>query len=406
MRIKKIVLLTLVCLATTSAFASERKQRKTADGDEQTMELEEVEIKAYRDHTILKKTAAKLPKKSAILNYLTNGQGQHTQVVECNGKAVQLSRYYGIFNTSGAHYCKLNNSNIEYLFNFGPELNACSLRLTASGDEVLDPDNLQLDYQDNGFKEKSFNSDRKYVFLMMNCIYLAGPLYSGNLKDYKYHLVDNNGTLYTYSFESSGRYPLKNQLYAKGTLVIDIETFTLKSMKVDYMGVHNIIGGPKGIEYSQSTTKDFLDSELLINDKGDIDYALTHLEWNKDIDQIFDAAYQIRPEPESSHCRVTECWKVENSKGWNFTPTQDYINAMKEHPEVLSDVALSFPEIYSTDMSGYSASGCKYLPEKMGSIDWALDVSKAEHELNEFRPIEKQYETMSGTPFKYFLYDN
>lgn len=55
MRIKKIVLLTLACLATTAVFASERKQRKTADGDELKQELEEVEIKAYRDHTILKK---------------------------------------------------------------------------------------------------------------------------------------------------------------------------------------------------------------------------------------------------------------------------------------------------------------------------------------------------------------
>lgn len=399
MRIKKIVLLTLACLATTAVFASERKQRKTADGDELKQELEEVEIKAYRDHTILKKTAAKLPKKSAILNYLIEGEGQHIQVVECNGKTVQLSRYYGKYITSGARYCKLNSSNIEYDFNFDPKLNACSLRLTASGDKIHDPDNLQLDYQDSDFKEKSFSSDRKYVFLMMSCIYLAGPLYSGNLRDYKYRFVENNGTLYTYSFESSGRYPLKNQLYAKGTLVIDIETFTLKSMKVDNMGVHNIIGGPKGIEYSQSTTKDFLDTELLINDEGEIDYALTHLEWNKDIDQVFDGTYQIRPEPESCHCRVTECWKVDHSKGWNFAAPQFYINEMKQHPEALSDMASTFPEMNSADVSGNSAPACEYLPQMIGSINWALDVSKAEHELNSFSPIEKQYETMSGTPF-------
>lgn len=409
-KITQLVLLLLVsqfCIATNEIpFSSDKDSTETLPG---VVQLNDVYILSSTDRNILRKTAANLPQKSNLKKSIFLGVGQHTQIIECNEKAVQLSRFYGVYATKGSK--SYTSKRLYNRLSVLPTYNASSYRYDASGKNILNPE--YLDSQDKDLKNRklrSYDSYKKYIFDIMGFIYAFGPLYSSNIKDYNYEYEGGNGRYYTFLFESSDRYPKHNPMYAKGKIVIDVETFTLKSIQVDNMGCHNLkinLSSNLSNNDPQNKRQDCVNCSFSIDKHGEICYALIHIPWNNKNDQYF--SLSPRSYPMNSNCKVTECWKTESCYSCTKMDILREMIAMYKngneifqkfedgsHPRtekhVINDstfLIVNRPEI----------NMCSYNPQMIERINWALDVSVAERQLSKYTPIEVQYVSRSGEAF-------
>ena len=135
-----IVFLTI--LSVSSAIAD-----KSAQSITDIISIDEVYINSYTDKTILKKTAAHLPKKEKRTKGLYIGLGQHTQIIECNDRAIQLSRYYGNYTTNGGRMCVQGEYGCILNMSFLPQYNASSLRYNASGSGIIETNFLLMEQE-------------------------------------------------------------------------------------------------------------------------------------------------------------------------------------------------------------------------------------------------------------------
>jgi hypothetical protein len=374
--------------------------------------LNDVYILNSTDRTILRKTAAKLPTKSNHTKSVFLGIGQYTQIIECNEKAIQLSRFYGTYVTKGSK--SFTPKRLYNSMSIIPTYNASSYKYDASGTKILDPEYFKSQEKDLKIRKlKSYNSYQKYVFDVMGFLYAFGPLYSSNIKDYNYEYEGGNGRFYTYSFESSDRYPKNNPMYAKGKIVIDVETFTLKSIHVDNIGCHNlIIYLPSNLSNNDPENKrqDCVDCSFSIDKHGEICYALIHIPWNKNIYQYFGDytnSYYPRSYPMNSNCLVTECWKTESCDSYTKKDILREMNALLKNANAvyqkvndghqIEKYVINDSVIHIVNKSDINI--CKYNPQMIKQIDWALDVSVAERQLSKYVPIETQYISRSGESF-------
>lgn len=396
-----IVFLTI--LSVSSAIAD-----KSAQSITDIISIDEVYINSYTDKTILKKTAAHLPKKEKRTKGLYIGLGQHTQIIECNDRAIQLSRYYGNYTTNGGRMCVQGEYGCILNMSFLPQYNASSLRYNASGSGIIETNFLLMEQEKLERRSLySFNAYNKYVFDIMACIYANGPLFSSNINDYTYRLKKEDGSLYTYSFESSDRYPKKNGLYAKGKIVIDTESFMLKSIYVENMGLHNVYRSNQSKNCSENEKRDCVECSFSIDKYGEICYALVHIQWGSDIDQCFSGTNQPRMKPSDSNCRVTECWKTETcaymTKAEMVKFYYSLLSALSTDsiPNIDSRplVIVSTDDSLGNQMNKVDANLCKYNEKSIDNIKWAIDVSGAEKQLSRNKPIKEQYIAQSGDSF-------
>ena len=164
-----------------------------------------------------------------------------------------------------------------------------------------------------------FDARWKYIFDIIRLIYLYGPVYSRNCSDYVFALTADSGDSYTFSFESSDRYPRKNPLYAKGQMEIDAASMKLKSIRIDNMGIH-YAGKYSRREYMLKKYPDPHDSRILqdcvdcdfeVNGFGEISYALIHVLWSPTNKQYYKGGCgnQPRANVAGTDFVVTECWK-------------------------------------------------------------------------------------------------
>ena len=103
--------------------------------NEKDIALEEVQIEALSNRSIINKAIGNLHKRTKESISLCNGQ--LTQIMEADGKVVQLSREYGYY-ISSSYYEKMRNKFDGFWHsNFVPVYNACSLRYALDGKTVL-----------------------------------------------------------------------------------------------------------------------------------------------------------------------------------------------------------------------------------------------------------------------------
>lgn len=367
--------------------------------------IDEIVVSSHTDKTIIKKSALNLPKKGKRLKGVYIGQGQHTQIIESKNRAIQLSRYYGSYTTSGGKRTIGPYPNMD----FRPYYNACSLRLNSEGDKELETSHLAFTYGTNDDSQRlSFNSYKKYIFEIMSCIYLYGPLFSENVNDYNYKLEEINESVYTYSFEPSSRYPKNNGLYATGNLIIDIETFKLKSILINRMGLSNVMSTISNNRVlTNKEQNDCIDCRFDIDDNGQICYALVHIPWNSSTKQ------RLSPQPrskasENNHL-VTECWKTESCTYLTKSDIRHLYGSLmsifnldsNSTTSIPANVLLKYQEdsLSTTIKYPNATTPCIYNDNVIKSIKWALDVSKAEEQLCRFQPINEQYKKQSGVSF-------
>ena len=365
------------------------------------IKLEEVDIISWSDRTIIKKAIKNLPKKND--GSLLIGRGQLIQIIECNGRVVQLDREYGMYCTNRFNYKRESNIEDNWALNFYPFFNARSFRYDSVGEDTLKTNYLNIRANvkgKNGIRwiddDISYDARHKYMFQIIRTIYLYGPIYSRNYSDYTFKLEESTGDIFKYSFEPSDGYPIKNPLYVKGSIEIDAETMTLKAIIIDEMGLYrrnydDIISSK---ESEKKKYIDYKDCFFKVNSLGEIDYALVHLPWDGNND--YDLRTKVRSKPNDVKCCVTECWQLD---------TKERIgkNNYKLHK------TLSWEKFYNLMVYGMAGKlrFSRYEKKIIDSIEWAFDVTKAEKELNSRTPIEQQYTIQSRDYYSSYLeWDN
>lgn len=386
---KKILLSILVLMAGISPALSQEIDT--------IIQLDEVMIEAPSNKTIIKKAISNLRKPTKETCYFTDYQ--FTQIMESAGSVIQLSREFGYMFANGYGDKKRNQWDSFWHANCNPVYNARSLRYDITGNNVLAQSYYsteQLGISSEGF----YDARVIYVFEIIRLIYLYGPIYSRNWSDYTFTLKDVTSHSYLIDFESSGNYPAKNPLYAKGQLEIDTESLKLKSIRIDNMGMHY---ASKYVKYEYEIKKypnchdkrilqDCIDCNFGVDTDGDIDYALIHVLWSPDNEQFYKGGRGSQPRniAEGSNFMVTECWKSEPTK-INHDSLQDNRKmSLKERKQIEK-----ISKILIANITRYP-EGSTYNPDAIAKIDWALDVSYAERQLNEKMPIQEQYMIQSS----------
>lgn len=390
---KRIITVLILIIGTVSALSQE--------ADTINVQLSDVQIEALKPKTIIQKAIGNLMKMTKETPVSFCGNAQHIQIMESAGSVIQLSREYGYYFESGYNE-KRDDFDSRWGINFVPVYNARSLRYDTSGNEVL-TENFksaeQVISRDNWYDARG-----KYVFDIVRLIYLYGPVYSRNCSDYVFTLTADSGDSYTFSFESSDRYPRKNPLYAKGQLEIDAASMKLKSIRVDNMGIH-YAGKYTRREYMLKKYPDPHDSRILqdcvdcdfeVNGFGEISYALIHVLWSPSNKQYYTGGcgYQPRANVAGTDFVVTECWK---SASFDF----DSLSDSTRHKIVPVPPGVSTSDsrkwaIASVFGFGRCSEHNTYNPEATDRIAWALDVSEAERQLNQKMPIKEQYRMQSA----------
>ena len=357
--------------------------------------LDEVMIEAPSNKTIIRKAIGNLH--SLTKESIYGANCQFIQIMESAGKVIQLTREYGYLFENGYSDKKRNQWDSYWLTNFNPVYNARSLRYDIDGNTVL----ANSYYSVEGLNSSDFYDARaKYVFEIIRLIYLYGPVYSRNWTDYTFNLKDVTPDSYLLSFESSANYPAKNPLYAKGQLEVDSESMKLKSIRIENMGMHYAsVYGKYEYEierYPDSHDKrilqDCVDCSFGVDTDGNIDYALIHILWSPDNEQYYKGGRGNQPRniAAGSDFMVTECMKAEPFKIGHDKQIDESKMSKKEKKlrEKLAKILIS-------DKSRYR-EGSSYNPDAIEKIDWALDVSDAERQLDLKMPIQEQYRIQSA----------
>lgn len=383
---KKTFLSFLVIMAGISPTLSQETQEKD-------IVLEDVQIEALSNRSIINKAIGNLHKRTKESISLCNGQ--LTQIMEANGDVVQLSREYGYY-ISSCYYEKMRNRFDGYYHrNFVPVYNARSLRYALDGKTVLSKGYSQP--KETYPWSNHYDARVKYMFEILRAIYLYGPVYSRNYSDYVFKCIGTTDDSYIFSFEPSDRYPQKNPLYAKGQIEIDASSFKLKSIRIENMGL--LYAGlysetetalKKYPDYhNEKILKDCIDSDFNVNEDGEIDYALIHILWSPDNTQYYQGGRgrQPRANVAGTDFIVTECWKSYPLVVPDNLPGQD--KEVKLTDKQFKKLITVFKWI------GQNPDGNSYNPEAIDKIDWALDVSDAERQLSRNMPIREQYKLQS-----------
>ena len=359
------------------------------------IQLDEVMIEAPSNKTIIRKAIGNLH--SLTKESIYGANCQFIQIMESAGKVIQLTREYGYLFENGYSDKKRNQWDSYWLTNFNPVYNARSLRYDIDGNTVL----ANSYYSVEGLNASDFYDARaKYVFEIIRLIYLYGPVYSRNWTDYTFNLKDVTPDSYLLSFESSANYPAKNPLYAKGQLEVDSESMKLKSIRIENMGMHYASVYSK-YEYEIERYPDSHDKRILqdcvdcsfgVDTDGNIDYALIHILWSPDNEQYYKGGRGKQPRniAAGSDFMVTECMKAEPFKIGHDKQIDESKMSKKEKKlrEKLAKILIS-------DISRYR-EGSSYNPDAIEKIDWALDVSDAERQLDLKMPIQEQYRIQSA----------
>jgi len=384
---KKMILSILVISAgICPSFSQER---------DTVIHLDEVMIEAPSNKTIIRKAIGNLH--SLTKESIYGANCQFIQIMESAGKVIQLTREYGYLFENGYSDKKRNQWDSYWLTNFNPVYNARSLRYDIDGNTVL----ANSYYSVEGLNSSDFYDARaKYVFEIIRLIYLYGPVYSRNWTDYTFNLKDVTPDSYLLSFESSANYPAKNPLYAKGQLEVDSESMKLKSIRIENMGMH-YAGNYGKYEYEIERYPDSHDKRILqdcvdcsfgVDTDGNIDYALIHILWSPDNEQYYKGGRGNQPRniAAGSDFMVTECMKAEPFKIGHDKQIDESKMSKKEKKlrEKLAKILIS-------DKSRYR-EGSSYNPDAIEKIDWALDVSDAERQLDLKMPIQEQYRIQSA----------
>ena len=376
---KKILLSLLMLMAATVSAISQES--------ESVIELSDVQIEVPSNKTIIKKAIGNL--KKLTKRSLDGGNGQWIQIMESNGSTVQLSREYGYWFSSGYNTKRSDEWDYYWRFKFAPVYNARSLRYDSDGKDVLtrnyDSPDEDLPHPNN------FDARARYISDIIRLIYLYGPVYSRNRADYSFSLKDVTGDSYVFSFESSDRYPLKNPLYAKGELEIDVRSMKLKSIWVENMGIRYAartvpikLQLKRYPDYmNERFLKDCVDCHFSVNSEGSVDYALIHVLWRPSNTQFNCGMHGSQPRPnlDGTDFMVTECFKKEP-----FSPKPD------NNTQDVSEITSAFKTM---DLGLYglytNPDGSTYNPDAIDAVNWALDVSDAERQLDMKMPIREQY---------------
>ncbi|MBR5935611.1 MAG: hypothetical protein IKZ89_05625 [Bacteroidaceae bacterium] len=381
---KKILLSILVMMAGISpALSQETLEKKIV--------LEEVQIEALSNKTIINKAIGNLKKR--IKESITFGNGQLTQIMEANGSVVQLSREYGYFFANGYSDKMANKFDGGWYLNFVPVYNARSLRYEMDGKNVL-PASYANPEEPSPWNNH-YDARARYMFDILRVIYLFGPIYSRNYSDYVFKCTDITDDSYVFSFESSDRYPQKNPLYAKGNLEIEMSSMKLTSIRIERMGIH-FAGRCSTLEtqlerysdyHDEKILQDCIDCDFKVKESGDINYALIHLQWNPSMTQYYKGGRGKQPRANvvGTDFIVTECWKTEPFK------TPDTKSDNKKRLGKLKEKIL----INALIGLGKSPENNSYNPEAIAKINWAFDVSDAERQLSKKMPIQEQYKLQS-----------
>lgn len=385
-----------------------------------SVQLDEVQIKALSDKSIINTAIGHLPKRYKVSDLVSvYGTGQHIQLIECNGKIVQLSRLYGYYTASSGSVKYVNRAFQNWDMSFNAVYNARSLRYNATGTSVLEKNCFQLGGRFDNPKNRfvTYDARRTYVFDVMEAMYFFAPILSRHYSDYIFEYSGMTDGCYRYSFESSSRYPKKNLLYAKGYVLIDVGSCSLRSIHVDNMGLNYV--DLYGMDWDVSPEDDRIkhdceDCDFEFDEMGEIVYAKIHVQWNPDILQYFTpptgGMSQPRPDASNNNCIVTECWKAESCHRSNRR------NGMLGFfMEIVKEKFESRDSIYLVTMldqinqgndvvdSWFHGEGEDpkykigvYNPTAIDKIQWAMDVSDAERQLGLLLPIEEQYRLQSS----------
>ena len=356
-----------------------------------TIPLDEVLIEAPSNKTIINKAIKNLQKRTK--ESLTFGNAQLTQIMEAGGSVVQLSREYGYFFANGYSDKMANKFDGGWGMNFVPVYNARSLRYEMDGSKVLAESYAYPD-EPSPWNNR-YDARARYMFDILRIVSLYGPIYSRNYSDYVFTCTGVTDDSYVFSFESSDRYPQKNPLYAKGQIEIDYSSMKLKKIRIERMGIH-IAGRYSTPDLQLKRYTDFHDEKILqdcidcdfsVKGNGEIDYALIHLQWSPSNTQYYQGGRgkQPRANVAGTDFIVTECWKTEPYKPSGTAPEKT-VRLGKLKQKILIHGLLGM---------GKNPDNNSYNPEAIDRIDWALDVSDAERQLNRKMPIHEQYELQS-----------
>ena len=390
---KKMILSLLVISAgICPSFSQER---------DTIIQLDEVMIEAPSNKTIIRKAIGNLHSLTKESYYGANCQ--FIQIMESAGKVIQLTREYGYLFANGYSDKKRNQWDSYWVTNFNPVYNARSLRYDIDGNTVL-ADSYYSVEDLNANVSDFYDARVKYVFEVIRLFYLYGPVYSRDWTDYTFTLKDVTSDSYLLSFESSANYPAKNPLYAKGQLEVDSESMKLKSIRIENMGMHYASVYSK-YEYQIERYPDSHDKRILqdcvdcnfgVDTDGNIDYALIHILWSQGNEQYYKGGRGSQPRniAAGSDFMVTECMKTEPIRiGRDNQPDQSKMS--KKEKKQIEKLA----RVLTMDISRYR-EGSSYNPDAIEKIDWALDVSDAERQLNLKMPIQEQYRIQSSDYYR------
>ena len=385
-----------------------------------SVQLDEVQIKALSDKSIINTAIGHLPKRYKVSDLVSvYGTGQHIQLIECNGKVVQLSRLYGYYTASSGSVKYENAYTHLWHMNFRAVYNARSLRYNSTGTSVLENNSFRLKkYNDPKNLSVAYDARRIYVFDVMEAMYSFAPVLSRHYSDYDFEFSGMTDGCYRYSFESSSRYPKKNLLYAKGYVLIDADNCRLRTIHVDNMGLHHVFMTRQMISYDGIDSEDgrikydCVDCDFDFDEFGEIVYARVHVPWKPETLQYFTGLGMSQPRPDASNnnCIVTECWKAEschrsNGRNGMLGFLMEIVKEKFESRDSIYLVTMPDQINQGNDVVDFWFHGegedpkykiGVYNPTAIDKIQWAMDVSDAERQLGLLLPIEEQYRLQSS----------
>lgn len=340
--------------------------------------LEDIGVKHIKPDVLLKKAAALMQQRSERVknNYNYYGRGDFLKITECNKKAVEYRRNYGVFFTSG-NTPKKNVLDEGYCWHFIGAIGAQSLSLTADGRDTLSRRAmLSGAYSNLG---TNYDAGISKLSVFMRSILLYGPLFT-SLKYYEFRLIDNSDG-YTYEFKTRNTNSLKNiRIRCYGRLTIDPETARPRDMVFDYVD-YNMCTWIRWDEWVESPYVTQADLSIGFSSDGlpYIRECIQKTVWKKGL-------------------------KYEKSSGKSvlgMLPSRrgPVKNGLVEKEFFRADTYQIYPEWYRSDQRFYAAffqyggmEWTKYDKDFLSSLPVWPGEAEAKRDLDAFMDLEEQFE--------------
>ena len=275
-----------------------------------------------------------------------------------------------------------NKYDLQYDLSFVPVYSQRSLSL-----DGLAEDTLSIAYN------KNFDAGSNKLFTIMRCIYLYAPVFSSS-KNFNFQPSDKaTDDCYAIDFVTdSKKYPRSTSMLCKGTLWLDRGTRRLKKMQLDFCYYHLYRLAKMSTAFPPFETSVVAEFDYDEDDVCYINSCKSITYWvNRDkegeVKTIYPVESPSRVLPDEVQLREVEGFRIYSL---NKIPTE-----------------LQTQETGKTARAAARNPKGEYKQQVFDSLEFLWDCQKAVLEMNQYQPIQEQFQQNSGKSYyqvggKYF----